>query len=41
MLGNLVVVCQHIFMQRLIHPSFGQVKPLWTGGNMDGRVVDG
>ena len=26
------------FMQRPVHPSFGWIKPLWTGRNMDGEV---
>ena len=30
----------HRFMQRPVHPSFGWVKPLWTGRNMGGRVVE-
>ena len=28
-------------MQRPVHPSFGQVKPMWTGRNMGGRVKNG
>ena len=31
---------EHSFIQRPVHPSFGRVKPLWTGINMGGRVVD-
>ena len=28
-------------MQRPVHTSIGRVKPLWTGRNMGGRVMDG
>ena len=31
----------HSFMQRPVHLSYGQVKRLWTGKNIGGRVKKG